>query len=822
MSVLAEPVAGLLVAGIISAPPKPGLLGKLDRYELLRVLGQGGMGIVFLARDTVTDAKVAIKLPRHELAEDTELVGRFLREVKRLQELKHPNLVSVLDARQLKRSAFFVMPYFDRGSLAQRIQPGVPLSREVILEILLPVAEALKVIHSGGFTHRDIKPGNILLGSDGSVCLADFGLARTVLNDSAIQPGKEQCEGTPPYMSPQMAAGEKEDTRCDIYAFGALLYEMLTGQPPYQGQTTREIRDRVLAGPPKPIAEVNPEADAGLVSVAQGAMAREQRDRYANMGDLAEDLVRIRAGRPPVGSRGLALRRPLSFVFKNRIGRILVATGAAAAVLVMVWVLWPHASERGPKNAPASQPPTSLQATNSQWVVRSFSLPHVLNWNLAVPVNWGDRPDQELLVLADNRLLAVSASGRILKFWPLPAPFPAELQRFLITERQGIGNNGVLVSWTQGTNLGIQELNENFFAGKQFTALGAERDPRDTGVASDLHPLCLLTAGESRDGRKKVIAAIQTNFSKKPRGLCCFDYETGQMEWQRLVGPMLYGLEFLDLDGDGFNDFICGSSSLDNGNVAEDGTDDSHSYVFAWSNVGKLLWSTNLSGTNSGAEVVTADLGGNGHKDIVAWVHRNESSHGLNDSVPSKIVQLGDQGQVLNYYQPGTCLQSCLAADLNNDGRAEIICSDCQGVVHILGPNLVPLKISRVFDGGVRRPGKVDRAEVRLIAVRPFLQAGRLNLLVQCWMTRQDSAENLGDLRKPMDPRWDERFEILVLDTDLNPVARYDEAPQRPISDVGWASLLVGWTVRAADMDGDGLDEILSLRGHVEILKMKR
>jgi serine/threonine protein kinase len=813
MSVIAEPVAGLLLAGTISPPPQPGLLGKLEQYELLRVLGQGGMGIVFLARDTETGAKVAIKIPRHELAGDTELVGRFLREATRLQELKHPHLVRVLVVRELERGAFFVMPYFDRGSLAQRIKPGMPLPREDILEILLPVAEALKVIHSGGFTHRDIKPGNILLDSDGSVCLADFGLARTVLNDSVIQPGQEQCEGTPPYMSPQMAAGEKEDTRCDIYAFGTLLYEMLTGSPPYHGQTTREIRDRVLAGPPKPIAEVNPGADGKLTQLAEWAMAREQRDRYANMRDLAEDLRRICSGKAPIGPHGLARRVPWSFVLKQKTSRLLVAAGAAAAVLVTVWVLWPHAGKRDPKRPDAIEPSDRIGATNSQWEVSRIALPQVLRWEHALPVDWGDLPGKELLVRADNRLLAISASGRVLKFWPEPAPFHAELQEFLVTEGKGGGKNGLLASWNQGTNLGIQELNANFFEGKHFKALGAERHPKDSGAASVLLPLRLLTSEESRDGRKKVIATIQTNFSKKPRGLCCFDYETGQMEWQRLVGPMLDSFEFLDLDGDGFKDFICGSKSSGNGNVAQDGTDDRHSYVFAWSSVGKLLWSTNLSGSYSHAGVLTADLAGNGHKDIVALVRRIESDHGLDESVPSKVVQLDYRGHVVSSYQPGTCLQSCLAADLNNDGRAEIICSDCQGDVQVLGPHLDLVRKTNVFEAGVRRPGKVDRAEVRLIAARPFLQPGRINILVQCWMTREDSQQNLGDHRKPLDPRWDERFVILVLDTDLKPVARY-AVPGRPIPDVPWA-------VKAADMEGDGLDEILSLSDHVEILKLK-
>ena len=543
-------------------------------------------------------------------------------------------------------------------------------------------------------------------------------------------------------------------------------------------------------------------------------MAREQRDRYANMGDLAEDLRRICAGRAPIGPHGLALQWPWSFVLKRKSGHLLVAAGAAAVVLVLVWALWPHGGQRGSARAVTSQPPTRIEATNSPWEVRSFSLPQVLSWNQAEPVDWDDLPGKDLLVQANNRFLAISSSGRVLNFWPKPAPFSADLVDFLVTEGQWGGKNGILASWNQGTNLGILELNANFFEGKQFKALGAERHPKDSAAASGLIPLRLLTSDESRDGRKKLIAAIQTNFSKKPRGLSCFDYETEQIEWQRLVGPMLLGLEFLDLDGDGFKDFICGSAAPDNGNVAEDGTDDGHSYVFAWSNVGKLLWSTNLSGTNSGAEVLTADLRGNGHKDIVALVHRIESNHGSNELAPSKIVQLDYRGNVEHSYQPGTCLQSCLAADLNNDGRTEFICSDCQGDVHILGPNLGLVRRTNVFDGGVRRPGKLDRAEVRLIAARPFLQPGRLNLLVQCWMTRQDSAKNLGDHRKPLDPRWDERLEILVLDADLKPVARY-VVPERPVSDGPWA-------VKAADMDGDGLDEILSLRDNVEILKLKR
>src|SRR5208282_5026567 len=114
-----------------------------------------------------------------------------------------------------------------------------------------------------------------LLGTEGKACLADFGLARTMFNDTIVDVEHDQLEGTAPYMSPGVAAGNAEDTRCDIYAFGALLYEMLTGDPPYAGQGAADIRRQIVNGPPKPIRERNPEADAGLAAVAQGAMARE-------------------------------------------------------------------------------------------------------------------------------------------------------------------------------------------------------------------------------------------------------------------------------------------------------------------------------------------------------------------------------------------------------------------------------------------------------------------------------------------------------------------------------------------------------------------
>jgi serine/threonine protein kinase/sugar lactone lactonase YvrE len=303
VSAFTGPIAELVGHRLLSPPTRPGLLASLARFEVLRILGGGGMGVVVLARDAEKGQDVAIKLIKPELVSDQRVVHRFVKEAGHLQKLKHPNVVPVLEVSDRPEGPYFVMPYFERGSLAARIRPGEPLDTETILQIARQVAEGLNFAHKRGIIHRDLKPANILLAAEGKACLADFGLARTMFNDTIIDVEHDQMEGTAPYLSPGVAAGNAEDTRCDIYAFGALLYEMLTGEPPYAGRNTKDIRAQILAGPPKSIKTRNPDTDSGIVTIAEGAMARELRDRYADMADVVADLERVAAGKSPVGAR---------------------------------------------------------------------------------------------------------------------------------------------------------------------------------------------------------------------------------------------------------------------------------------------------------------------------------------------------------------------------------------------------------------------------------------------------------------------------------------------------------------------------------------
>ena len=374
VSAFAGPIAELVGHRLLSPPTRPGLLASLARFEVVRVLGGGGMGVVVLARDSEKGTDVAIKLIKPELVSEQRMVHRFVKEAGHLQKLKHPNVVPVLEVSDRPEGPYFVMPYFERGSLAHRIRPGQPMEPDAILDIVRQVAEGLAFAHRHGIIHRDLKPANILLGADGRTCLADFGLARTMFNDTIVDVEGGQLEGTAPYMSPGVAAGNAEDTRCDIYAFGALLYEMLTGEPPYAGRNTTDVRKQILAGPPKPIQDRNPAASAGLVAVAEGAMARELRDRYADMADVLADLDRISAGKATLGPHGISRRaKQLPTSLWIPAGVLLIVAG-----LLMLWpskpvnkpVINPPATNLPPPLPPqVVQPPPSVVPQNVWRVV---------------------------------------------------------------------------------------------------------------------------------------------------------------------------------------------------------------------------------------------------------------------------------------------------------------------------------------------------------------------------------------------------------------------------------------------------------------------
>ncbi len=277
-----------------------------DRYRVDRVLGEGGMATVYLAEDLKHRRKVAVKVMRPELAA-TLGADRFLREIEIAAQLSHPHILPVHDSGESGGVLFYVMPYVEGESLRERVHREGQLPVDEALRLAREVAEALGYAHKRGIIHRDIKPANVMLG-EGHALVADFGIARATDGGQALtQTGL--AVGTPQYMSPEQATGERDiDARADVYAIGAVLYEMVAGQPPYTGSTPQAVLAKSLTEEVAPLARVRPGVPAPVAAVVAKAMARRPADRYASGGELEQALASardaLRSGATPLASAG--------------------------------------------------------------------------------------------------------------------------------------------------------------------------------------------------------------------------------------------------------------------------------------------------------------------------------------------------------------------------------------------------------------------------------------------------------------------------------------------------------------------------------------
>ncbi|MCO6438493.1 MAG: serine/threonine protein kinase [Phycisphaerae bacterium] len=298
--VSAIPEEALYGSGLVDRPKVPGQLPRIGDYELHGEIGRGGMGVVFLARDVLEQEEgyVALKTVRLDLAK-TEAASHFSREIQTLQHLDHSFIVPVLDvSHPSEATPFIVMPYFKRGNIAQLIKVHGRLPVRTFVRFAWQAATAIQHAHKLGIKHGDIKPANLLMTDDGeSVCISDFGLARDFsTNYSAGGSLKRSRGGTPQYMSPQMINGKEEAFAADIYSFGATMYEMLAGQPPYVSEEAdadawrADIVRQVRRGMPRPISELRPDASRRLIEIVERAMARDLEKRYAGMDSIVHDL----------------------------------------------------------------------------------------------------------------------------------------------------------------------------------------------------------------------------------------------------------------------------------------------------------------------------------------------------------------------------------------------------------------------------------------------------------------------------------------------------------------------------------------------------
>ncbi len=312
----------------------------LDHYRLDAVVGHGGMSTLFRATDLRNGRQVALKVPHAEMEADPVLVERFEREQEIGQELDHPGIVKAYDGEERSR-LYMVIEWVDGRLLRSILNEKRRLPIERAIAITLGICDALDYMHKRGVVHRDLKPENIMIGEGDSIKLIDFGIAMKEdarrLTFTEISPAL----GTPDYIAPEQVKGQRGDQRSDIYAVGAMLYEMLAGEPPFTGSNPLAVMNERLLNDPRPVRDLRPEVSPQLQEILYRALERDPRHRYATAAEMAWELehqeqVGLQVGIEDGERRaGAALRGRLPSGRKM----VLYASLALAPVLLFVLML---------------------------------------------------------------------------------------------------------------------------------------------------------------------------------------------------------------------------------------------------------------------------------------------------------------------------------------------------------------------------------------------------------------------------------------------------------------------------------------------------
>jgi eukaryotic-like serine/threonine-protein kinase len=298
-----------------------------NRYALEDVIGRGGMALVYRAVDREQEEPVAIKVLADNLAADPELRRRFAREAELAERLSHPNVVRVLATGEADGRAFIVLEYVDGGNLAEELHREGPLVPERVADLGAQAAAALAHAHERGLVHRDVKPQNLLVTREGTLKVSDFGIARVVDGTRLTQVGT--VLGTAAYLAPEQAACEETTGAADVYALGAVLYELLTGAPPYDASTVTELVRRRSEGEPAPPSVLAANVPVALDSVVLACL-REDPERRPTAREV--ELILRGELDPPTQMLTHTSERPTSILRPRRSRRRLVAAGGVAAL----------------------------------------------------------------------------------------------------------------------------------------------------------------------------------------------------------------------------------------------------------------------------------------------------------------------------------------------------------------------------------------------------------------------------------------------------------------------------------------------------------
>jgi serine/threonine protein kinase len=370
------------------AEPKISSIGK---YRIIELVGEGAMGVVYRAQDSVLERTVAIKVMNESIARQEDLRKRFLHEAQAAGSLQHPNVVCIYDLGEVDGHLFIAMEFVQGVDLERLIELGEPLSLQARLDIIIDVLTGLAYAHKRGIVHRDIKPANIRVADDGRAKIMDFGVAHLA---SSSMTSTGSILGTPSYMAPEQITEGKTSPATDIFAVGGVLYQILAQMKPFDAPTLQNLFFKIITEHPRPVTELMPGLPPALDRIVRKAMAKEPAERYASALDMANDLTNVRSklsGPSYPASVSLSASvasaieqsRKTSDIRRRKFAYIGAGALAAAAVLA---IAWSQVSGPGSATLEAADKPTAVVTpASSQLAVATTTAGTSSGSNAAVP-----------------------------------------------------------------------------------------------------------------------------------------------------------------------------------------------------------------------------------------------------------------------------------------------------------------------------------------------------------------------------------------------------------------------------------------------------
>lgn len=779
-----------------SSPP------NIPDHALLRVIGEGSYGEVWLARNILGQFRAAKVIYRRKFEKDRPFEREF-EGIKQFEPLSrtHDSQVDILHVGRNDQEGYFyyVMELADDANpenqdwesyaprtLRKELKKRDRLEPHECIDLGLALSNALEVLHQHGLVHRDIKPSNIIF-IGGVPKLADIGLV-TKIDDAG------SMVGTYGYLPPEGASSPQ----ADIYSLGMVLYEASTGYKPSEF--------------PQPLATLkdspDPKAWVELNAIILRACARDVRHRYQSAEDLSADLCLVRDGKSVRTIH--ALRERLK----------LIARVSAAAVFVILaglgmYSLW-KSSGPPPQNSVSSPAASAVPASSSPAphigpnlkVVKTLEMPGVLHWPVALIGKWQRYREPLLFLPIDQKLVVISSQGYRLTDQLMPLSPGVALNLNFVSDIDGDGSVEAVVSGREGEDLFISVLNSSLVEVKRFKT-HAERRPGKFGDTF-VNGLWAKRAVDLKgDGKKQMLTLMGTAYigpGRKPREVLCFDYESQEPLWKYEMGPFGIALEVADLDGDGVKEIVVGTEALSNGNIAGDGTDDNHSYLFVLRHDGRILWKAELGGIFTRTYALVTDLDGTGTPSVFAWVKdAYEFRKKYREPEDGKIVKFDLRGTALHQYDAGLQLVSCRLADVASNGTQKILATDRDGFLHVLDSRLsLVVKMHLVTN-------HFDRVRAEVAAITDLDRDGKNEIIVTSIQEEFKSGFNEGNAVEPPNARVFHENCILVLNSEFQLLARYLVAEE-------WNEMQ-NITVFVADFTGNGGLEILSLADKALVLE---